>query len=366
MQLTEVDTPALLIDLDAFECNVAKMAALADKSGMRLRPHSKTHKSPVIALKQIAAGAVGVCCQKVAEAEAMVSGGVKDVLVTNEIVGTGKLRRLMELAKTARVGVCVDNASNVAALAQAASDAGVSVDVLVEVDVGGGRCGVQTGEPVLELARAIVAAPGLRFAGLHAYHGSAQHIRRFGERGAAIAAAAAKASSTRDLLQQHGIACESITGAGTGSFGFEIESGVHTELQAGSYVFMDADYRRNLNADGEFFNGFEQALYVYVTVMSRPAPDRAIVDAGLKALAFDSGMPQTLFAGASYVGASDEHGNIVLEGDAVNAPAFELGQKLKLIPGHCDPTVNLHNWFVCYRGGRVEAVWPVAGRGPGF
>lgn len=367
MALAGVDTPALLVDLDAFERNIAKMADFAAGAGLRLRPHAKTHKSPIVALRQIAAGAVGVCCQKVTEAEALVEGGVEDLLITNEIVGSQKLRRLAQLARNAHIGVCVDNHDNVADLAKAAGEAGARIDVLVEVDVGGGRCGVSPGEPALALAQAIAAAPELRFAGLHAYHGAAQHIRKFSERKAAIAAAAEKARTTRDLLLQHGLGCESVTGAGTGSFAFEAASRIYTELQPGSYVFMDADYGRNLEEGGEFFSGFEQALYVYATVMSRPVPGRAVVDAGLKALAFDSGMPLVACAGANYVGASDEHGIILLDTHAPQtATVFRLGGKIKLIPGHCDPTVNLHPWFVCYRGERVEAVWPVAGRGPGY
>jgi D-serine deaminase-like pyridoxal phosphate-dependent protein len=356
----------LLIDLDAFEHNVAKMASFAKRAGLHLRPHAKTHKSPIIALRQIAAGAVGVCCQKVAEAEAMVWGGVKDVLVTNEIVGARKLLRLAELAHQARIGVCVDNAENVAELARAADAAGVRIDVLVEIDVGGARCGVPPGAPALALAQAVAASPPLRFAGLHAYHGAAQHVRQFSERKAAIAAAADKARATRDLLLQHGLICETITGAGTGTYAFEAASRIYSELQAGSYVFMDADYASNLDAAGGYFAEFEQALAVYATVMSTPAPGRAIVDAGLKALAFDSGMPLLECAGASFVGASDEHGNIQLDEAAIASGNFRLGRKVKLIPGHCDPTVNLHAWFVCHRGERVEALWPVAGRGPGF
>ncbi len=356
MPLAEVDTPALLLDLDRFERNVAAMAEAT--RGIRLRPHAKAHKCPEIALRQIAAGAVGVCCQKVSEAAAMVDGGVADVLVSNEIVGGAKLARLAELAQRARVSVCVDDAGNVGALDDAARAAGVRIDTLVEVNVGANRCGVEPGEPVLRLARAVSGSRNLRFAGIHAYHGAAQHLRSVAERSAAIAVAAEKARRTRDLLEDEGLECESVTGAGTGSFLFERGSGVWTELQPGSYIFMDADYGRNA---WEGFPGFEQSLYIWTTAMSVPAPGRVIVDAGLKAHSFDSGNPLVAgWPGVEYIRGSDEHGVLKVPSGA-RAPT--LGEKLRLIPGHCDPTVNLYDWLVCYRGERVEALWPVAARG---
>jgi len=356
MPLAEVDTPALLLDLDAFERNVATMAESA--RGLRLRPHAKSHKCPEIALRQIAAGAVGVCCQKVSEAAAMVDGGIGDVLVSNEIVGRAKLARLAELAKRARVSVCVDDATNAGDLDDAARAAGVRLDVLVEVDVGANRCGVEPGEPALRLARAVAGSRHLRFAGIHAYHGAAQHLRSVAERSAAIALAAEKARRTRDLLEDEGLECESVTGAGTGTFLFESGSGVWTELQPGSYIFMDADYGRNA---WEGFPRFEQSLYIWTTAMSAPVPGRVVVDAGLKAHSFDSGNPLVAgWPGVEYVRGSDEHGVLKVASGA-RAPA--RGEKLRLIPGHCDPTVNLYDWLVCYRGESVEALWPVAARG---
>jgi D-serine deaminase-like pyridoxal phosphate-dependent protein len=302
-----------------------------------------------------------VCVQKVSEAEAMVYGGVRDVLVTNEIVGRQKLRHLMALAHTARIGVCVDDASQVAALDAAAGEAGVSLPVHVEINMGGNRCGVEPGVPALELARLVTAAPHLSFAGLQAYHGSAQHLRGWAERQQAISGAVAKAALTRDLLAANGIACDNITGAGTGTFEFEAGSGVYTELQCGSYIFMDADYGRNLDQDGTATRAFEPSLFVWATVMSRPAAERAIVDAGLKALAFDSG-PPTVWdePAATYERASDEHGRL---GISAATNRLNLGDKIRLVPGHCDPTVNLYDWYVAIRGDRVEAVWPITARG---
>ena len=361
MTLDEIDTPALVIDLDAFERNLRRLPERIGGSGVRLRPHAKTHKCAVIGLKQMELGAVGVCCQKVSEAEAMVYGGVRDVLVTNEIVGRQKLRRLMSLAGTARISTCADDPAQVSALDAAAGEAGIALPVHVEVNMGGNRCGVEPGQPALDLARKIMDAPHLSFAGLQAYHGSAQHLRIWEERQQAIAGAVDKARSTRDLLAAHGIQCANITGAGTGTFEFEAASGVYTELQCGSYIFMDADYGRNLDRDGGATRAFEPSLFVWATVMSRPTEDRAIVDAGLKALGMDSG-PPTVWdePAATYERASDEHGRLGIAG-ATNR--LRLGDKVKLVPGHCDPTVNLYDWYVGVRGDRVEAIWPIVARG---
>jgi 3-hydroxy-D-aspartate aldolase len=361
MPLDEVDTPALVIDLDAFERNLRRLPERIAGSAVRLRPHAKTHKCPVIALRQVALGAVGVCVQKVGEAEAMVHGGVGDVLVTNEIVGRQKLRRLLALAPLARIGVCVDDRGQVAALEAAAGEAGTTLPVYVEVNTGGNRCGVEPGAPALDLARRVAEAAHLAFAGLQAYHGSAQHVRGWEERRAAIAQAADKAGSTRDLLEKNGIACPVVTGAGTGSFEFEAGSGVYTELQCGSYIFMDADYGRNLDRDGAPTRTFEPSLFVWATVMSRPAEERAIVDAGLKALAFDSGPPLVWDEpAATYERASDEHGRLAV---MAASNRLRIGDKIRLVPGHCDPTVNLYDWYVGIRGSRVEAIWPITARG---
>ncbi len=221
MPLDEVDTPALIVDLDAFERNLRRLPERVAGTGVKMRPHAKTHKCPVIALKQMELGAVGVCCQKVGEAEAMVYGGVKDVLVTNEIVGRQKLQRLTALAHMARIGVCTDDAGQVGALDAAARDAGITLPVYVEVNMGGNRCGVEPGAPALALAQRIAGAPHLSFGGLQAYHGSAQHLRGWEERRQAIARRADKAGRTRDVLARHGIDCPTITGAGTGTFEFE-------------------------------------------------------------------------------------------------------------------------------------------------
>ncbi|MFY9317091.1 MAG: DSD1 family PLP-dependent enzyme [Burkholderiales bacterium] len=345
MRLEEVDTPALILDLDAFETNLKRLAQ-AVRGRVRVRAHAKTHKCPEIARRQVAAGAVGVCCQKVSEAEAMVEGGIADVLVSNEIVG-------------ARIGVCVDDADALRELQAAARRAAVTIDTYIELEVGMRRCGIAPGAPALELARAIVASPGLRFAGLHAYHGRAQHIRAAQERRAVIQNSALLVKNTKALLKGTGIDCPIVTGAGSGTFMFEVEQGAWDEIQPGSYVFMDWDYARNEWAPP--MPRFEHSLFVLAGVMSRPGPALAIVDAGLKASSVDSGMPAVWERpGLSYTHASDEHGWVEI---APGAPAPGLGDKLLLVPGHCDPTVNLYDWYVCVRGGVVEALWPITARG---
>ena len=367
LPLFEVDTPALVIDLDAFERNLQRMADMASGYDVRLRPHAKTHKSPIIARRQIALGATGICCQKVSEAEIMVAGGVDDILISNQVVGKRKLMRLAALASQANVSVCVDHADNAADLNRAAERFGVKIDVLVEVDVGAGRCGVLPGGDAVALAKVVAGKPQLRFAGLQAYHGSAQHIRDPDDRRAAIDGAISSTRKTVDMLQAAGLDCRIIGGAGTGTFPIEAGSGLYNELQAGSYIFLDADYARNRGADGA--GSFEHALFVYATVMSRPGKQRAIVDAGLKAFSVDSGLPEPFRSpGAKYVNAADEHGVLDI---CATAQDVELGDKMLLVPGHCDPTVNLHDWYVGVRrlGGAdayVEAIWPVAARGAVF
>jgi 3-hydroxy-D-aspartate aldolase len=340
MYVRDVDTPALLIELDAFEANIARMRDRMAGTGVAFRPHSKTHKSTAIAALQVDAGAVGVCCQKVSEAEIMVAGGVRDVFVTNEIMGASKIARLAALARRARISVCVDALPNVAELACAAERWGTTLHVLVELNVGANRCGVERIEEVLALARAVDARAGLRFAGLQAYHGPAQHFRAREERRAAIGAAAARVREAVALLAAHGLVCAVIAGAGTGSHEFELASGLYTEIQAGSYVFMDADYGRNRDRDGRFVSEFDNALFVLATVMSGTVPGRRVVDAGTKALSTDSGMPVVHgLPGVAYVQANDEHGLLEVTGEVIPA----VGEKIRIVPGHVDPTVNLHD-----------------------
>jgi D-serine deaminase-like pyridoxal phosphate-dependent protein len=353
-----IDTPALVVDLDALERNIARMADYARRHGLRLRPHAKTHKSAAIAKLQIAAGAEGVCVQKLGEAEALAEAGIANVYLSNQIVDERKLARLAALAGRATLAVAVDSPLGVERLAAALKAAGSALDVFVEVDVGHGRCGVAP-TAAGTLARQVVSH-GLRFAGLQAYHGRAQHLRGVAEREAAIRHAVALARAAQASVTAAGLDCPLVTGGGTGSFAFEAALGVHGEIQPGSYVFMDRDYAANDLGGGA--PAFEQALFVKSQVMSR-GQAHAVVDAGHKSHAIDSGLPQVWQRRLEFANGGDEHGILRSAGDALPA----LGETVWLVPGHCDPTVNLHDHYVAVRGGlaqgRVEALWPVDARG---
>jgi len=359
--IADIDTPALIVDLDAFENSLNAMAAFAKSAGVRLRPHAKTHKCPTVAQKQVAAGAVGQCCQKVGEAEALVRGGIRDVLVSNQVVGDQKLRRLAALAKDAIIGLCFDDIAQVDAASRAAVEFGVELGGMVEIEIGMERCGTTPGEPAAALARRIEDAPGLSFRGLQAYHGSAQHLPTLADRKRAIDNAAAAVRTTVSALEKAGLRCDIISGAGTGTYRMEGTSGLWNELQAGSYLFMDTDYARIGDADGGHYADFRHSLFVLATVMSVPAADRAIVDAGLKSYSGEKGPPWVYGKDdVTLTAMSDEHGKLML---GAGAQRLRLGDKVMLIPGHCDPTINLHDHYVAVRGGRVEALWPITARG---
>ncbi len=356
-----IDTPALVVDLDAFERNLATMAAYANARGLRLRPHAKTHKSAWIAAQQVAAGAVGVCVQKTSEAEALAAQGVADIYLSNEVVDAGKLARLALLARRCRLALAVDSALGIERLAQALRQAGSQADVYVEIDVGHGRCGALP-DAAGRLARQVVDA-GMPFAGLQAYHGAAQHLRTPAARAAAIAQAAAAVRTAQAALARAGLECPLVTGAGTGTFVHEAASGVWGELQAGSYVFMDRDYADNAAEAGA--PRFEHALFVKCQVASC-GPQRAVVDAGHKSHAIDSGLPRVWQrADLEFFNGGDEHG--ILRGRDAGTTLPALGETVWLVPGHCDPTVNLHARLVGVRGGLehgvVERIIAVDARG---
>jgi D-serine deaminase-like pyridoxal phosphate-dependent protein len=355
-----IDTPALVLDLDAFEANLATMQHLLEGTGARLRAHAKTHKSAVVAHRQAAFGAIGQCVQKVAEAEALVHGGVADVLVTNQVASAPKLARLASLARIAEVGLCADDPAHVDLAEAAAAAAGVRLKMLVEIEVGSGRCGVAPGEEAVALAERIAASRHLRFGGLQAYHGRAQHIRAWADRQAAIAAAIDSTRRTVDQLRQHGLACDIVGGAGSGSFVLEAASGVFNEVQAGSYVFMDADYGAVEGPDGAAALPFRQALFVQATVISQPRAGFAVLDAGHKAVPLGWGFARV--AGRpdlKVTSHSDEHGNV----EVGAGPGVRVGDWLRLVPPHCDPTVDRYDWYVGVRNGVVESVWPITARG---
>ncbi|KIX16578.1 MULTISPECIES: 3-hydroxy-D-aspartate aldolase BhcC [unclassified Paracoccus (in: a-proteobacteria)] len=366
MDEADIQTPCLILDLDALERNIRKMGDYARAHGMRHRAHGKMHKSvDVLKLQERLGGAVGVCCQKVSEAEVFVRGGIRDVLVSNQVRDPAKIDRLARLPlRGSRIIVCVDDIANVAELSAAAQRHGTTLECFVEIDCGAGRCGVRTTEAVVQIAQAIDAAPGLKFTGIQGYQGAMQHMDSFDDRKAKLDAAIAQVREAVEALTAIGLTPELVSGGGTGSYYFESNSGVFNELQCGSYAFMDADYGRILDRDGTRIDQgeWENALFILTSVMSHAKPHLAVVDAGLKAQSVDSGLP--VIHGRTdvkYIKCSDEHG-VVEDPDGVLA----VNDKLRLIPGHCDPTCNVHDWYVGVRGGKVEVVWPVSARGKAY
>ena len=366
MPESEIQTPALVLDLDALERNIRKMGEIAKAMGMRHRLHGKMHKSVDIAhLQQELGGACGVCCQKVSEAEVFARGGIMDVLVTNQVRDPAKIDRLARLPLLgARALCCVDDKDNVADLSAAATRHGTQVECLVEIDCGAGRCGVTSTKAVVDIAQAIAMASGLRFAGIQAYQGAMQHLESFEERREKLDIAIGMVRDAVEALRALGLECDIVAGGGTGSYYFEGASGVYNELQCGSYAFMDADYGRIRDADGQRIDQgeWENALFILTSVMSHAKPDKAICDAGLKAQSVDSGLPFIYGRDdVEYVKCSDEHGVI-----ADPAGVLKVNEKLRLVPGHCDPTCNVHDWYVGVRNGVVESVWPVSARGRAY
>lgn len=366
MDQKDIQTPCLVLDLDALERNIKKMGDWAKAHNMRHRVHGKMHKSVDVALLQEKlGGACGVCCQKVSEAEVFARGGIKDVLVSNQVRQPEKIDRLARIPKLgARAICCVDDVTNVADLSQAAKRHGTEIECLVEIDCGAGRCGVTTTSAVVEIAKAIDAAKGLKFAGLQAYQGAMQHLDDYEERRAKIDIAVAMVKDAVDTLKTEGLDCDIVGGGGTGSYYFEGTSGVYNELQCGSYAFMDADYGRILDKEGKRIDQgeWENALFLLTSVMSHAKAEKAIVDAGLKAQSVDSGLPKIYGRDdVEYVKCSDEHG-VVADPDQV----LSINEKLWLVPGHCDPTCNVHDWYVGVRAGKVETLWPVSARGKAY
>jgi 3-hydroxy-D-aspartate aldolase len=346
----DVDTPALLLDFDKLERNLDKMAALARERGVALRPHSKTHKTPVIARLQVDRGAVGICCAKLGEAEVMVDDEIDDILITTEIVGRTKIERLVALAKRAKIAVVVDDAAIAGDISAACVHAGIRLRCFVDVNVGQNRTGVAPGEAAAGLAAAVAGEPGLVFAGLQGYEGHLQHLVHRNDRQAASARAMHALVDTAERIEKRGLPVELITTGGTGTAPYAAASGYALEIQPGSYTVMDAQYGATEGVE------YEHALTVLTTVMSMH-DHRVIVDAGLKALSTDAAMPRPVQGAGSYAPGGDEHG--ILTG----LPRAHLGMQVELIPGHCDPTINLYDEYVVHRGGEVIDRWPVAARG---
>ncbi|HEX3895363.1 MAG TPA: DSD1 family PLP-dependent enzyme [Rudaea sp.] len=366
MDEADIQTPCLLLDLDALERNIRKMGDFAKAHGMHHRSHGKMHKSvDVQKLQERLGGAVGVCCQKVSEAEVFARGGIKDILVSNEVRDANKIERLARLPEYgSRIIVCVDDVANVAELSAAAHKHGTRIECLVEIDCGADRCGVTTTAAAIEIAKAIDAAPALKFTGIQAYQGAMQHLCDYEERKAKLDDAIVLVKEIVGGLRAAGLKPALVTGGGTGSYYFESNSGVYNELQCGSYAFMDADYGRIRDKHGNRIDHgeWENALFILTSIMSHAKPDQAVCDTGLKSFSLDSGLPVIYGRDdVKYINASDEHG--VIED---KRGVLRINEKLKLVPGHCDPTCNLHDLYVGVRNGKVEVVWPVSARGKSY
>ncbi len=349
----EIDTPALLIDLDIMESNLRRMATFLESCQAVLRPHAKTHKCAELALEQIKYGARGITCAKLGEAEALVAGGITDILIANQIVGPTKIGRLMRLAGRAKLSVAVDCADNARNLSAAARESGVSVGLLVEVDVGMHRCGVAPGDEAVRLCHRVADLPGLRFEGLMGYEGHTVFIPDREMREQLCRQAMNLLVDTVQAVEASGLPVGVVGAGGTGTYDITARYPRVTEIQAGSYVLMDTTYRRILE-------DFDCALTVLTTVISRPAGDRVIVDVGRKGISDDFGLATPKGrAELTFVSLSEEHGKLEVNGST----GLRVGDKFELLPSHCCTTINLHDWFFCHRKGIVESVWSIAGRG---
>ena len=355
-------TPALVLDLDAFERNLARMAEHCRTAGLALRPHAKTHKSLAVAKAQIAAGAIGICCAKLGEAEAMAEGGIDSILVTSPVVAAQGIARLMALdAKISDLMVVIDNPLNAEALAAAAAEAGRTLKVLIDLDVGLHRTGIRPGADALALAEQIAAAEHLELRGLQAYAGHLMHIHDFAERREKSLAGMKVLGEMRDALREKGLACDIVSGGGTGTFNIDPEARVLTELQGGSYIFMDKQYNDVALGNGATFP-FETALSVQMSVVSANTKNLATTDAGFKSFATDADPPALLSGapeGAGYFFFGDEQGGILLPDGA----RLEIGSILTAMTPHCDPTVNLYDAYHVVRGDTLVDIWPIEARG---
>jgi D-serine deaminase-like pyridoxal phosphate-dependent protein len=349
----DIVTPALIVDVPTLDRNIAAMARFFADGVCRLRPHVKAHKTPEIARRQLAAGScVGLTCATVSEAEAMVGLG-DDILIANEVIGASKWARMAALARRVRLTTAVDSIAGVEGLGRAARDAGVTIGVLVDVDVGQGRCGVAPGDAALSLARLAAATAGLELRGVMGYEGHVQPIRERTARESAARESMAALVGTAERLRAAGLSCPVVSAGGTGTFDISGRISGVTEIQAGSYALMDTDY-------GEVGVPFEQAFFVLGTVVSRPVPDRIVLDGGHKAATKDHGPPGVVgIPGARVSAVNDEHTVIAVPADA----AVTIGDRVRLRPSHTDPTMNLHDVIYAVDGTRVVDAWPVVARG---
>lgn len=363
VELGDVATPALLIDLDRMEANLSKMAAHLKSKNVGIRPHTKTHKCPIIARKQIELGAVGVCAAKVSEAEVMVDGGIDNVLITSPVVTREKIERVVALAKkSSGIQMVIDNQKTAADFNAAAGAAGAALGILIDIDTGTRRTGIAPGKPALELLEFISKqCKSLRFDGLQAYAGHVMHVPGHAKRKERSLDSLARCLDTKALIEKAGFEVGVFSGGGTGTYDIDCDVEGMTDMQLGSYLFMDVQYREIGDADSEVFDEFDPSLFVLVTTISQPVEGLITVDAGYKAFASDSVKPEFRDApGLIYNWGGDEHG-ICLIGET--AGKIGLGEKFEMIVSHCDPTVNLYDFYHPYREGKVEELWPISARG---
>ena len=360
--LEELQTPALIIDLDVFEANLVKMQSYLGPEGIALRAHTKMHKCPVIARKQIEGGARGVCAAKVSEAEVMCAAGIEDVLVTSPIATLDKVKRFIETRRNhPGLKIVVDDIGSADLLAKVAGSEGLKVDVFVDLDPGMGRAGIETGDKALQLVQHIGESDALNFAGLQMYAGNCMHIEGFSKRQEKYAHIMKKGIETLALIEQAGITVPVVSGGGTGTYNMEPDLGLINELQAGSYAFMDIEYRDIGGVDHERFMDFDVSLYVLVTAISQPQSRLITVDGGFKSFASDKMAPEFRdVEGVTFHWGGDEHGIVQLDNPSRE---IRLGNKLPMLTPHCDPTVNLHDFYFPYRDGMVHEIWPISARG---
>jgi len=359
----DIPTPALVVNLDLFERNLQKMADYLNQRRISFRPHAKTHRCPTIARKQVALGAAGICVAKLGEAEVMAASGITNILITSEIVGKSKIKRFIELAaRCPSLMAVVDHPTAIQDLAEAANAKKTTLNLLVDIDGGNHRTGCVPGRAAVELAEMVCSSPWLRFRGLQCYAGRAAHSIGFEERKKYSRERLAEGLESKAMIEKQGIPVEIFTGGSTGTYDIDVVVQGFNELQAGSYIFMDLDYRRIGSHTGDSFMDFEYALTVLTTVISQSHVGLATVDAGFKAFSTDKPFVPELKSdpGVKFRWAGDEHGILELE-DA--RQAIKLGDRLEFIPPHCDPTVNLYDFIYAVRGDRVEEIWPVQARG---
>ena len=358
----DIPTPALLLDLDAFDSNIAKMAAHLKARNKGFRPHGKTHKCPEVARALIRAGAVGCCAARLSEAEVFAEFGIPGLLITTAVIGRDKIKRAIALAaKAPDTMFVVDDAQNVRDINDAAGARGGGPSINLAVDLFFGRTGIEPGQPAVELVQLIDSLPNVTFAALQSYDGQAAHTTPFDARGARTNGTMSRAVETRAMIERAGIACPIVTGGSTGTYRFDADNPGLTELQPGSFIFMDMEYGQIGGPDGPEYRDFKNALTVITTVVSRPK-GMAIVDGGYKAFSTDRPFtPAPLgVEGVTYEWAGDEHGRLYMNGAARD---LKVGDRIEFLPPHIDPTVNLYDQIYALRGERVEAVWPIAARG---